>query len=93
MKRMVLWPSYFDSRLSEKQGRRAPKNLAVSTPNVDEVAEAANNLGLEAEVDKSKAFPSTPWIKGRVSVLKKFSKQETIRKVGTILKEGRSDQS
>ncbi len=93
MKKIVLWPSYFDGKLMKKMGRRVPKKLAVNSPTVEELASAAKSIDLKPEVEHSKAFPSTPWIKGRIFVSKKYSKQETIRKVGAVLKKMRTDQS
>ncbi len=93
MKKIVLWPSYFDIRLKRREGRRVPKSLAVNAPTVEELAIAAKNLGLSPEVEHSKSYPSTPWVKGRVFVSKTCSKQETIRKVGMTLKTAKSGQS
>jgi signal recognition particle subunit SRP19 len=92
MKRFILWPSYFDSSLSKKGGRRVQKSIGVETPTVDEIASAAKKLGLDPEVDRSKVFPSTPWVKGRIFVSRKYSKQETIRRIGRILKGRRGDE-
>lgn len=93
MKRIVLWPSYFDIKVSKKRGRRLSKNLAVEAPTVEEVVAAAKTMGLDPEVEYSKAFPSAPWVKGRVFVSKTNSKQEIIRKIGTVLKRRRRGQS
>jgi signal recognition particle subunit SRP19 len=92
MKRIVLWPSYFDSKLSKKMGRRVLKSVGVERPTVEELASAAHELGLEPEIDHSKRFPSAPWAKGCVYVSKRYPKQETIRKVGVLLKGVRGDQ-
>jgi signal recognition particle subunit SRP19 len=91
MKRIVLWPSYFDSKLSKKNGRRVLKSMGVERPTVEELALAAQKLGLKPEIDHSKMYPSAPWAKGCVYVSKKYAKQATIRKVGGLLKEVRGD--
>jgi signal recognition particle subunit SRP19 len=44
--RIVLWPGYFNTKLSRKQGRRVPKESAVSDPTLDTLALAARNVGL-----------------------------------------------
>ncbi len=52
--RIVLWPGYFNSKLSRKQGRRVPKDAAVVNPTLDTLALAARNAGLtkmKREVD------------------------------------------
>jgi signal recognition particle subunit SRP19 len=44
--RIVLWPGYFNTKLSRKQGRRVAKTAAVSDPTLDTLALAARNVGL-----------------------------------------------
>ena len=44
--RIVLWPGYFNAKLSRKQGRRVSKESAVSDPTLDTLALAARNVGL-----------------------------------------------
>ncbi len=93
MKKVFLWPTYFDVGLTKKMGRRVPKHLAVDSPTIEELVTAAKRLGLKPEVEYSKAFPSTPWVKGRVFVSKTHTKQELIRKVASVLKTIRDGQS
>ena len=35
---MWVWTGYFDSRLSRSEGRRVPKEAAISTPTLEAVA-------------------------------------------------------
>jgi len=44
--RIVLWPGYFNVKLSRTQGRRVPKESAVSDPTLDTLALAARKVGL-----------------------------------------------
>jgi|TARA_B110000263_G_C15165258_1_gene444277 signal recognition particle subunit SRP19 len=44
--RIVLWPGYFNIKLSRTQGRRVSKESAVSDPTLDTLALAARNVGL-----------------------------------------------
>ena len=93
MKRIVIWPSYFDADCSKNEGRRVPIELKVKEPDVEDIRKAAEHLGLNPEVEPSKRYPSSSWTKGRVLVDKKFSKQETLKKIALIMKEGKTPQS
>lgn len=44
-KRHVLWLDYFNSSISRGEGRRIPLDRSVKDPKIDELAEAAKNLG------------------------------------------------
>ena len=80
--KLVIWPRYFDADRTRSEGRRVPAKDAVSNPRAGHVAEAARTLGLEAELEKEAAHPSEWWVKeGRVLVEKKWSKEETIRRI------------
>ncbi len=54
--RIVLWPGYFNSKLSRKQGRRVAKKASVADPTLDGLALAARNVGLS----KMKREADTP---------------------------------
>lgn len=80
--RFVLYPRYFDSRLSRAEGRRVPDALAVKDPDAQWVEAAARKVGLEPQVEEKKAHSSVPFEKeGRVLVAKKGSKEAVIRMV------------
>jgi signal recognition particle subunit SRP19 len=78
---LVLYPEYFDSRLSRKEGRRVPKNLAREAPTMEAVLNAARaaDPGLEPRAEPKKAY-SPRWHdrRGRVLVKRKFHKQKTL---------------
>lgn len=79
---IVIWPRYFDADRTRQQGRRVPVKDAVHAPRAGHIAEAARTLGLDATLEKDAAHPSEWWVKeGRVLVKKKWSKEETIRKI------------
>ena len=85
--RIILWPSYFDSRKKRSGGRRVPKSLAVEKPTVEEIFKAVKSLGLEAIILEDKAYPSNWWEhEGCVSVEKSLTKTELISKVAPKLK-------
>ncbi len=78
---LVLYPEYFDSRLTRKQGRRVPRSLAREAPTMEAVLNAARaaDPGLEPRAEPRKAF-SARWHekRGRVLVKPKFHKQRTL---------------
>ncbi|MCW4023630.1 MAG: signal recognition particle protein Srp19 [Candidatus Bathyarchaeota archaeon] len=82
----IIWPVYFDVNKTRKEGRRVPKNMAVSLPKILELQEAANRLGLGYEVDLEDHFPQQPWIKsGSIRVDKKEPKEVIIQKLAKQL--------
>ncbi len=55
MGKFIVWPSEIDSRLPRKYGRAIRKDLAVEKPSIQEIAEAAESVGMkvvELEVEK-----------------------------------------
>jgi signal recognition particle subunit SRP19 len=79
---VVLWPQYFDVRLSRAEGRRVAKPLAVKDPDVQWLAVAAKKAGFTPIVEESAHHPSIPYkTVGRVLVKKADGKEATIRAV------------
>lgn len=90
-KPIVLYPAYFDSGRSRDEGRRVPKNLAVSGPKVEEVHQAAKALGLQVIIDPDKSHPTTHWQKeGRVLLQGNFVKTSVVRKIAEKIKATRA---
>jgi signal recognition particle subunit SRP19 len=90
----IVWPAYFDSAKTRKEGRRVPKNLAVQSPKILEIKEAAEKLGLKHEVAVEAGYPKTPWVKsGMILVEKKGSKEQVIKKIAKQLLKIRSEAS
>lgn len=86
---LVLWPRYFEARLTRSEGRRVAEDLAVEDPEVEAIAEAAEALGYEVEVDPDAAHPRRPWTAtGRVVVAGADDKETLLRSVAEAL-EGR----
>jgi signal recognition particle subunit SRP19 len=82
----IIWPIYFDSSKSRKEGRRVPKNLAVQSPKIDELKQAADKLGLKNEVNLDAHFSKMPWIKtGMLLIEKKEAKEKIIQKIAKQL--------
>jgi signal recognition particle subunit SRP19 len=89
---LVLWPLYFDSRRTREEGRRVPKRLAVEAPTVEEIATAADALGLQPSIEKKAAHPSMPWRRdGRVLLGNtEYAKTSVVLRVAERLKAQRS---
>ncbi|MCW3983256.1 MAG: signal recognition particle protein Srp19 [Candidatus Bathyarchaeota archaeon] len=92
--KFIIWPVYFDINKTRKEGRRVPKNLAVVSPKILEVKEAADKLGLENEVNLEAHFPKMPWAKmGMLMVEKRESKEELIQDLARHLQKIKSQQA
>jgi signal recognition particle subunit SRP19 len=88
----IIWPAYFDSGKTRKKGRRVPKNIAVQSPKIIEIQEAAQKLGLQQEVVPNKGYPKTPWYKpGMLLVEKKGSKEQVITQIAKQLLKARNE--
>ena len=82
----IIWPAYFDSNKSKKEGRRVPKNMAVASPKILEIKLAADRLGLKSEVNATAGYPKTPWAKiGMLTVEKNEPKEQIILKIAKQL--------
>ncbi len=83
----IVYPSYFDSRLSRSEGRRVPRNLSVRRPNLQDIIRALKYLSIDFEVEDGKHRPSR-WYKmeGRVKVYYEGSKEELLKKIGNTLR-------
>jgi signal recognition particle subunit SRP19 len=89
----IIWPAYFDLTKTRKEGRRVPKSLAVQSPKILEVQEAAQKLGLGFEVVADKGYSKTPWVKaGMLLVEKKGSKEQVISRIAKQLLKARNEQ-
>jgi signal recognition particle subunit SRP19 len=77
--KIIIWPAYFDSTKTRNDGRRVSRNLAVASPKIIEVKEAAEKLGLTHELAADVGYAKTPWLKtGMILVKKKDSKGQVV---------------
>jgi len=89
--KIIIWPAYFDSAKTRKDGRRVPKDLAVSSPKVLEIKEVAEKLHLECEIVMDVAHPRTPWLKtGMLLAKRNEAKEQMIKKIAKQLVKMRS---
>jgi signal recognition particle subunit SRP19 len=89
----IIWPIYFDLVKTRKEGRRIPKNMAVQSPKIAEIKEAADKLGLKNEINLEAHFPKIPWAKsGMLLVEKTEAKEKIIQKIAKQLIKVKSQQ-
>ncbi|MEM3760016.1 MAG: signal recognition particle subunit SRP19/SEC65 family protein [Candidatus Bathyarchaeia archaeon] len=89
--KIIIWPAYFDSTKTRKEGRRVPKNFAVPSPKILELKEAVEKIGLEYEIVSDSSYPKMPWLKtGMLLVKKKEAKAQIIKKISKQLTKIRS---
>ena len=90
-KPVVLYHAYFDSGRSRDEGRRVPKSLAVPSPKVEELHEAARALGLQSVIDPDRSHSSTPWQKeGRVLIQGNFIKSSVMKRIAEMMRATRT---
>jgi signal recognition particle subunit SRP19 len=76
----IMWPAYFDSAKTRKDGRRIPKSLAVPSPKILEIKDAVEKIGLECELVPDAGYPKTPWLKTGMLLVKKTEPKDRIIK-------------
>jgi len=92
--KVILWPAYFDSAKTRREGRKVPKSLAVPSPKISELKEAAERLGLEHELIPDACYPKAPWLRtGMLLIAKKETKNRTLKEVAKQLQRIRGVQS
>jgi signal recognition particle subunit SRP19 len=88
---MIVWPAYFDAINTRRDGRRLPRNLAVSMPKVSEINDVAAEIGYVCEIVADSGYSKTPWLKpGMVLIKKKESKDQMLKKIAKQLQIYRS---
>lgn len=82
----MIYPQYIDSSIPRSRGRRIPRNIAIPKPRIEEIIEAAEELGLNPKYEES-AYPKHWWIKGRIVVDKVGSKLNTLKLIAQKIKD------
>jgi len=67
----IVWPTYFDSSKTRGEGRKIPKRLALESPRLEEVIEAANALKLNPKPNWEAKYPRSWWQKSGYVILDK----------------------
>jgi len=83
---LVIYPEYFDSRLSRRQGRRVPKEAGREGATLEDIEKAARAAGFEPRSEPKKTF-SSRWFerRGRLLITKKATKERTLRLIAKKL--------
>lgn len=90
--KFLIWPIYFDVSKTRNDGRRVPKDLAVASPKISELKEAAEKSGLRCEVVADVSHPKMPWLKIGMLLVEKDdgTKEEIIKEIAKQLLKIRS---
>ena len=77
-KNIILWPVYFDSAKTRKDGRRTPRRLSIKRPTIEDLSNTAKKLGFDVVIEKDKFYPRSWWEKsGRVIIIDNNQKSKT----------------
>jgi signal recognition particle subunit SRP19 len=84
--KLILYPIYFDSTLSRTQGRKVAQKHAVEKPTAENIAKAAQSLGLHPILEKERCYPATSWKQdGRVLIDHTTTKQKLLVQIANRL--------
>ena len=64
----VIWPAALDAGCTRSEGRRVASDLAVPEPTVDEIAQAVQQVGYDAVIERGKRYSREFETRGRVLV-------------------------
>jgi len=92
--KLVIWPAYIDQTKSRSRGRIISRKNAIKEPHLNEIKEAARQLGLSPEIEPEKAYPKTWWeISGRVLVDDKGPKSVIAKQIASSIKKMRGQEN
>lgn len=82
-----LYPSYFNTELSRSEGRRVNKTLAVTSPNLAQIARAAKQCDVLVLDEEREASHPARWFfrEGRLRVEYEGKKEELLQKIAKKL--------
>jgi signal recognition particle subunit SRP19 len=85
-KGLILYPCYFDARISREEGRRVARGVAVQTPAVPDIERALAICGVKYRREK-KSHPAWWWKhEGRVIAECEGPKTTLLKKVAAELR-------
>lgn len=91
--KLVIWPAYIDQTKSRSNGRIISRKNAIKEPHLNEIKEAAKQLGLNPEVEPEKAYPKAWWeVSGRVLVDDKGPKSVIAKQIALAIKKKRGQE-
>ncbi|MEM1574349.1 MAG: signal recognition particle subunit SRP19/SEC65 family protein [Nitrososphaerota archaeon] len=79
---IIIWPIYFDKKVSRNKGRRVSLDKAIEKPSLEKIAEAIKRLGYDIEIEKEYSHPCFHWKKsGRIIIKNCKEKKSKILKL------------
>ncbi|WP_048044213.1 signal recognition particle protein Srp19 [Methanosarcina mazei] len=91
--KLVIWPAYIDQTKSRSSGRIISRKNSIKEPHLNEIKEAARQLGLNPEVEPEKAYPKSWWeVSGRVLVDDKGPKSVIAKQIALAIKKMRGQE-
>ncbi|RLG58385.1 MAG: signal recognition particle protein Srp19 [Candidatus Hydrothermarchaeota archaeon] len=92
MDKLVIWPAYLDKTKSRQDGRKISSKLAVTSPTLSEIEQAAKRLNLNPIAEKDKAYPKEWWeVSGRVLVDKVKPKSLLLKDIAKEIRRMRAE--
>lgn len=79
-KKIIIWPSYFESSLSWSEGRRVAKNLALKGVKSEEIFKAAEDLNMNPIIKIDAKYSKRPWHKTGAVLVDKMGPKTVILK-------------
>ncbi len=64
----VIWPAFLDAECTRSDGRRVALDVAVADPTVEEIAQAVQQVGYDAVIERETTYPREYEPRGRVLV-------------------------
>lgn len=87
---LVIYPEYFDRRLSRRLGRKLNLESCIENPSVEEIIEALKKVKIRILGIEERSHPAN-WIeqKGRIRILKpsSYKKRALLNRIASLLKE------
>jgi signal recognition particle subunit SRP19 len=84
--KIAIYPIYFESTVARCNGRKVSKKYAIEKPTAENIAKAAQSLGLHPILEKERCHPSTPWKQdGRVLIDNKTAKSKLLVQIANRL--------
>jgi signal recognition particle subunit SRP19 len=92
--KLVIWPVYIDQTKSRSSGRIISRKNAIKEPKLNEINQAARQLGLNPEIEPEKAYPKSWWeVSGRVLVDDKGPKSIIAKQIASAIKKMRGQET
>ena len=88
--KILVWPANLDSTKTRLEGRKIPKGQSVQAPRVDELAEVARRLSIQAEVTPQKSRPRIWWERTGYITVPKTPRTELLRSLASEVRKIRA---